>query len=50
VLAAAPAGLAPVALVELKIAAATGPLRAGSASGPALQLGALPYAFPAEAA
>lgn len=50
VLAAAPAGRAPAALVELKIAAATGPLHAGSASGPALQLGALPYAFPAEAA
>jgi hypothetical protein len=50
VLAAAPAGRAPVALVELKIAAAHGPLHAGSATGPSLQLGALPYAFPAEAA
>ena len=50
VLAAAPAGRTPAALVELKIAAAHGPLHAGSASGPALQLGALPYAFPAEAA
>jgi folate-binding protein YgfZ len=50
VLAAAPAGRTAVALVELKIAAATGALHAGSATGPALQLGALPYNFPAEAA
>ncbi|MBT9485930.1 MAG: folate-binding protein YgfZ [Rubrivivax sp.] len=50
VLAAAPAGRTPAALVELKIAAAPGPLHAGSATGPALRLGALPYNFPAEAA
>jgi len=37
------------ALVELKIAATeTGALTAGTASGPLLRLGALPYAFPAE--
>jgi hypothetical protein len=50
VLAAAPAGREAAALVELKIAAAGGPLHAGSAAGPALHLAALPYTIPAEAA
>lgn len=50
VLAAAPAGLTPVALVELKIAASTGALHAGAPDGPALHLAALPYAIPTEAA
>jgi folate-binding protein YgfZ len=50
VLAAAPAGRTPAALVELKIAAAGGALHAGAADGPALTLAALPYPIPAEAA
>jgi folate-binding protein YgfZ len=50
VLAAAPAGRPALALVELKIAAADGPLRAGAADGPALERLPLPYAIPAEAA
>ena len=50
VLAAAPAGLTPVALVELKIAASAGALHAGAPDGPALHLAALPYAIPTEAA
>lgn len=50
VLAAAPAGRDAAALVELKIAASSGPLHAGSASGPALHLATLPYLIPAEAA
>jgi folate-binding protein YgfZ len=49
VLAAAPAGRVPAALVELKIAAAGEPLHAGAPDGPALHLDALPYALPAEA-
>ncbi len=49
VLAAAPAGRPPAALVELKIAAADEPLHAGSPDGPALRRDALPYAIPAEA-
>ena len=44
-------GVGPVALVELKLAALDGGrLHAGSASGAALQLGALPYAIPADQA
>ncbi|MCB1994512.1 MAG: folate-binding protein YgfZ [Burkholderiaceae bacterium] len=46
VLAAAPAGLPPAALVELKIAAATEALHAGAAGGPVLRLATLPYALP----
>jgi folate-binding protein YgfZ len=43
-------GQAPVALAELKLSALLGgSLHADSASGPLLQLGALPYAIPAEA-
>jgi tRNA-modifying protein YgfZ len=39
------------ALAELKIAASSaGTLHAGSASGPALRVGALPYAIPVDAA
>jgi folate-binding protein YgfZ len=49
VLAGALPGLGAVALAELKLAAADGqPLHAGEAGGPVLQLGALPYALPAE--
>ena len=44
-------GLGPSALVELKLAALqSGGLHAGAADGPRLQLGALPYALPSEAA
>ena len=44
-------GRDPVALVEVKLAALeTGALHAGAADGPLLSLGALPYAFPTEAA
>ena len=44
-------GTGPVALVELKLAALDGgALHAGAADGPLLQLGALPYAIPTEAA
>lgn len=50
VLAAAPAGVTPAALIELKLAAAGADLRAGAADGPALQLGTLPYGLPTEAA
>lgn len=50
VLAAAPAGRPPAALVELKIAAAGGALHAGTADGPPLTLATLPYPIPAEAA
>jgi folate-binding protein YgfZ len=50
VLAAAPAGRAPAALVELKLAAADAELHAGSADGPRLHVGALPYALPTEPA
>lgn len=50
VLAAAPAGRRPAALVELKIGASSGPLHAGAPDGPALTLAALPYPIPAEAA
>jgi folate-binding Fe-S cluster repair protein YgfZ len=50
VLAAAPAGASPVALVELKIAALGNALHAGAADGPLLRLTALPYTIPAEAA
>ncbi|WP_233259205.1 CAF17-like 4Fe-4S cluster assembly/insertion protein YgfZ [Rubrivivax albus] len=47
VLAAAPAGMAPAALVELKIAATDERLHAGSPDGPLLRLGDQPYALPA---
>jgi tRNA-modifying protein YgfZ len=50
VLAAAPDGREPAALVELKIAAAGGALHAGAADGPALTLATLPYPIPADAA
>jgi hypothetical protein len=50
VLAAAPAGVQPAALIELKLAAAEAELHAGAADGPRLQLGALPYALPTEPA
>lgn len=50
VLAAAPGGVTPVALIELKLAAAGADLRAGAAEGPALQLGTLPYPLPTEPA
>ena len=44
------AGSAPVALAELKLSALMGgSLHAGSATGPLLRLGALPYAIPADA-
>jgi folate-binding protein YgfZ len=49
VLAAAPAGRDPVALVELKLAAIGESLHAGAADGPALRVQALPYPLPAEA-
>lgn len=48
VLAAAPAGRPAAGLLELKIAAAAGPLHAGSATGPSLKLVALPYAVPTD--
>ena len=49
VLAAAPQGLAPAALVELKIAAASaGQLHAGAPDGPPLTLLPLPYDLPTE--
>ncbi len=50
VLAAAPAGLEPTALVELKLAAVGETLHAGSPEGPVLRLGSLPYALPTEPA
>ena len=44
-------GTGPLALVELKLAALEGgALHAGAADGPLLQLGALPYGIPTEAA
>lgn len=49
VLAAAPAGRPPAALIELKIAAAGEALRAGAPDGIALRLDALPYEIPVEA-
>lgn len=49
VLAAAPAGRTPAALVELKIAAVGEILHAGSPGGTALRLDTLPYAIPVEA-
>ena len=49
VLAASPAGRAPAALVELKLAALGETLHAGAADGPALTVEALPYALPVEA-
>jgi folate-binding protein YgfZ len=50
VLSAAPAGQAPAALVELKLSVLGEALHAGAADGPALQVEALPYALPSEAA
>jgi tRNA-modifying protein YgfZ len=51
VLAGALPGLGSVALAEVKLSALDGqPLHAGAAGGPALRVGALPYAVPAEQA
>lgn len=50
VLAGAPAGVEPAALVELKLAAIGETLHAGSPEGPALRLGSLPYPLPTEPA